>query len=259
MINRFILTPCYLDQPLPGLELLREPGWTLNHPRLPEGRPQARMAALYEPLVDLVAGCVRQGDRPVSVAGDCCTSLGVLAGLQRAGLEPALIWFDAHGDFNTWETTPSGFLGGMPLAMLVGRGEQSMVAALGLRPLPEKRVILVGARDLDAGEREALAGSQVTLLPEVSALLERELPAGPLWVHFDTDVVNPGASPAMNYPAPGGPKAEEVGRVFNHLAGTGRVAAVSLSSWIPALDNKGVSQRISMGLLDQLIEPSASS
>jgi arginase len=253
MHNRFILTPWYLDQPLPGLKRLRGPGWVVNEPALPEGTAQARMAALYDPLADWVAGCVRQGDRPVSVAGDCCTSLGALAGLQRAGLAPALIWFDAHGDFNTWETTPSGFLGGMPLAMLVGHGEQSVVDALGLQPLPEERVILAGSRDLDPGEREALAGSRVTLLPDVSGLLERELPTGPLWVHFDTDVVDPDESPAMNYPTPGGPTAEILGQVLRCLARTGQVVAVSLSSWNPDLDVEGNSQRISMGLLDQLI------
>lgn len=62
-------------------------------------------------------------------------------GLQRAGIDPNLIWFDAHGDFNTWETTSSGFPGGMPLAMIVGKGEQTMPEAVGLRDLPEGQVI----------------------------------------------------------------------------------------------------------------------
>ncbi len=59
-------------------------------------------------------------------AGDCVASLGVAAGLQRAGIEPSVAWLDAHGDFNTWETTPSGFMGGMPLAVLAGLGDQSI-------------------------------------------------------------------------------------------------------------------------------------
>jgi arginase len=83
----------------------------------------------------------------VSIAGDCCTSLGVAAGLLAAGIDPTLIWFDAHGDFNTWETTPSGFLGGMPLAMLAGRGEQTIVHGVGLKNLEESNIYLADARE----------------------------------------------------------------------------------------------------------------
>jgi arginase len=186
------------------------------------------------------------------VAGDCCTSLGVLAGLQRAGISPTLIWFDAHGDFNTWETTPSGFLGGMPLAMLVGRGEQTIVEGVGLKPLPEVQVILTDGRDLDPGERLALQSSEVTHLPGVEDLLDFPLPEGPLYVHFDTDIVDPSEAPAMNYPVAGGPSAETLRRVFRRLAESRQLAAVSLSAWNPALDGNGQSQSACMSLLKKL-------
>lgn len=236
-----------------GLEPLVEADWVINHPRLPSGSLQKSLGALYEPLAELVSLIVQQGERPVSLAGDCCTSLGVLAGLQRAGINPNLIWFDAHGDFNTWETTPSGFLGGMPLAMLVGRGEQTILKSLGLVPIPESQVILSDGRDLDPGEREALLSSEVVHLPEVSDLLDYELLSGPIWVHFDTDVVDAGQVPAMNYPVKGGPGESELRQVFSHLSATGRIAAVSLSSWNPDLDQDGLSQRISMQLLAELL------
>jgi len=252
MKSQFILTPFFLDEHEEGLEALARPGWQVNRPGLPAGAKQARMVALYRPLRDAVAEAIGQGERPVSVAGDCCTSLAVLAGLQRAGLAPTLIWFDAHGDFNTWETTPSGFLGGMPLAMAVGRGEQTMVEGVGLTPLPEEKVILTDARDLDPGEREAVEASAVTHLPRVEALLEMELPAGPLYVHFDTDVLDPEEAPAMNYPAPGGPSAETLQRVLRKVAASGRVAAVSLSSWAVGLDEDGRSERICLGLLEAM-------
>ena len=124
-----IVTPFYLDEPLPELEILAAPDWIINKPLLPDGEKQQRLSALHKPLADFTQQIVLNGKQPVSIAGDCCTTLGMLAGLQRAGRDPTLIWFDAHGDFNTWETTPSGFLGGMPLAMLVGRGEQTMLKA----------------------------------------------------------------------------------------------------------------------------------
>ncbi len=251
--STFILTPFFLDEHEEGLEAVARPGWRVNRPSLPAGETQARMVALYRPLRDAVAEAVGQGSRPVSVAGDCCTTLAVLAGLQQAGVAPSLIWFDAHGDFNTWETTPSGFLGGMPLAMAVGRGEQTMVEGVGLTPLTEERVILTDARDLDPGEREAVEGSAVTHVPWVEGLLERELPAGPLYVHFDVDVLDPEEAPAMNYPAPDGPPAETLRRVFRRVEESGRVAAVSLSSWAPELDEDGRSRRVCLSLLEELI------
>ena len=252
MKNHFILTPYFLDQPIPGLEPLLEADWVKNDPRLPQGSPQIRMSLLYEPLAELVAMAVKQGELPVSIAGDCCTSLGVLAGLQRANLNPILIWFDAHGDFNTWETTPSGFLGGMPLAMLVGRGERTIVESLGLLPILESRVILSDGRDLDPREREALANSQVVHLHGVMDLLDYDLPEVPIWVHFDTDVVDARVAPGMNYPVSGGPDESQLQLVFNHLAQTARVAAISMSSWNPELDEDGRSKSVSMKLLGEL-------
>ena len=249
----FLLTPFFLDEHKAGLEGLAQPGWQLNRPSLPTGDTQARMVALYRPLRDAVAEAVAQGKGPVSVAGDCCTTLGVLAGLQQAGVEPTVMWFDAHGDFNTWETTPSGFLGGMPLAMAVGRGEQTMAEGVGLTSLPEEKVILTDARNLDPDEAEAVERSAVTHVPQVHDLLEMELPAGPLYVHFDTDILNPEEAPAMHYPAPGGPSARVLRRLFRKLAKSGQVAAVSLSSWAVEVDEDGRSQRVCLSLLEELV------
>ncbi|MCA9969012.1 MAG: arginase family protein, partial [Anaerolineales bacterium] len=249
MRNKYILTPYFLDRPEPGLRPLARPGWQRNAPALPVGSPQEQLVHLYRPLAAQVAAAVRAGERPVSVAGDCCAALGVLTGLEQAGVRPALIWFDAHGDFNTWETTPSGFLGGMPLAMAVGHGDQTLVQGLGLTPLDEADVILTDARDLDAGERLSLAASAVRHVPDVAALLTEPLPPGSLYVHFDADVLRIEDAPAMSYPAAGGPPLETLRQVFARLADTGRVTAVSLSAWNPALDGDGRSRKVVMGML----------
>ncbi len=253
MKTTYILTPFFLDEATPGLEALIQPGWTTVAPVLPAADKQARMSVLHRQIAAQVAGAVQQGARPASIAGDCCTTIGVLAGLQRAGLDPLLIWFDAHGDFNTWETTPSGFLGGMPLAMLVGRGEQRMPQAVGLRTLPEEQVILTDARDLDPGEREAVAGSGLHHLRDVSQLLDYPIPDRPVYVHFDTDVLRPEDAPAMNYLAPGGPSVSQLELVFRHLAQTGQVIAASMSSWNPEMDPDGKSQRVCMQLFRTLL------
>lgn len=253
MQNRFVLTPYFLDRYEAGLLPLAEADWRMNAPALTAEGAQARMVELYGPLAAFVAETAVANQRPVSLAGDCCTTIGVLAGLQRARVQPTLIWLDAHGDFNTWETSPSGFLGGMPLAMLVGRGEQTMPLGVGLEPLPEPRVILSDGRDLDPEEREAVAQSAIIHLPDVAQLLDYPLPDGPLYVHFDTDVIDPEQAPAMNYRAPGGPSAALLRQVFRRLAETDRVTAVSVSTWNPQLDGDGRSQAVVMELLAELL------
>jgi len=248
-----ILTPFFLDEPMPELESLATPDWLISKPKLPAGDKQHRMSVLHRQLAEHTAHFILNGDRPVSIAGDCCTTIGMLAGLQRAGLDPKLIWFDAHGDFNTWQTTPSGFLGGMPLAMLVGRGEQTMLKALELIPLAEDRVILTDARDLDPGEKRLIEEANIIHLPDVKSLLDTTLPDGPLYVHIDVDIINPDEAAAMNYLAAGGPSAKELRTVMKHLSRTEKIAAVSMSTWNPRMDADDQSRRLCMGLLDTLI------
>jgi len=254
MKNIFLLTPYFLDQRSPGLDSIDGPDWEVNRLELPVAETQQRMVALYRPLRDAVSAAAKRGLRPVSVAGDCCTSIGFLAGLQQAGVNPTLLWFDAHGDFNDWQTTPSGFLGGMPLAMLVGRGEQTMPEGVGLESITENKVILSDARDLDPGERESLIGSNITHYPDPMELLDVPLPKGPLYVHFDADFLDPADAPAMSYLTPGGPPVTLIREIFKRLNETGRVAGVSLSAWNPQMDEAARSRSLVMALLSELVQ-----
>lgn len=252
MKNQFILTPSFLDQPLPELLALALADSAIIQARLPEADTQTRMSVIHKKLAAAVSRAIAQGRRPLSFAGDCCSTLAVAAGLQQRGLEPTLLWLDAHGDFNTWETSPSGFLGGMPLAMLVGRGEQRMPEAVGLRPWPETKVILSDARDLDPGEREAVAGSAILHLPDITQIPDH-LPAGPLWLHFDVDIINPLDAPAMKYVAAGGPRAAALQALFSFLAANKELVAVSVSAWDPALDGDGRTKKVCLDLLQTLL------
>ena len=236
-----VASPFFMGEFMSGFEV-PEPHERLN-PKLPDADPQHRMAILYRQMADRVAAI----DYPVVYAGDCVTTIGVLAGLEQKGVLPTLIFFDAHGDFNTWETTPSGFIGGMPLAMLTGRGEQTIVAGAGLTPLPVERVILVDGRDLDPGEDTAVAESGITHTT-VDELTHTVPPDGPLYVHVDGDVVDPGEMPAMNYPAADGPSLHAVRMAMIHLATTGRVVAFSISSWNPELPGADIASAAMMQL-----------
>ncbi len=253
MNNDIILTPYFLDSKSPGLKPLRKANWQINEPTLQPGTKQERMVSLYRPLASMVSDSLKQGRRPISIAGDCCTSIGVLAGLQQAGLSATLLWLDAHGDFNTWETTPSGFLGGMPLAMIVGRGEQTIVDGIGLKNLPEKQVVLADARDLDPGERLMLESSAVHHVTDISNLIETALPEGPIYLHFDADIINPEEAPAMSYPALGGPSVEAIRKLFHFLKDKKDLRAISVSTWNPELDKDSKTKELVMGLIRDLI------
>ena len=137
--------------------------------------------------------------------------------------------------------------------MLVGRGEQTMLETLAMEPLAEESVVFTDGRDLDPPEREAMEKSRLIHLKDVGDLLTYDFPDLPLYVHFDTDILNPETAPAMNYLAPGGPDLEQLKIIFQHLADTRRIIAVSLSSWNPELDPDGRTQRSCMEALEVLL------
>ena len=175
--------------------------------------------------------------RPVVVAcGDCLTALGTVAGLQAAGADPAIIWFDAHGDVQTPETSSSGYLAGMALRLLTGYRPELIASRLGLRPVPEDRIVLVGARDLDPPEVTYLDQARIRRA-QVGELSVAGLPDGPLFVHVDLDVVDGTQLPSLRYPTPHGPDAGQVTDALSLLLGTGRVAAISIAcTWCPGHD-----------------------
>jgi arginase len=238
-MNRFLLTPFLLDQPEPRLRRLAREDWVLNEPNLPDGRVLSRLAALSEPIAAFTERRIRQGERPVSIAGDCCAVIGVITGLQRAGIDVHLLWLDAHGDFNTPETSPSGFIGGMPLAMLVGRGEQTVLRQLSTRSLEEAAVVLCDARNLDPLERKALASSRVIHLASMEQLQGFDFGARPVHVHIDADVINPLEAPAVLFPAAGGPGVVHLETVLRRMTRRSRVVSISLTTWSLDHDSTG--------------------
>ena len=106
---------------------------------------------------------------------------------------------------------------------------------------------------MDPDEGLALENSAVIHLDNVNALLTEPLPNGPIYVHFDTDIINPSEAPAMNYPAVGGPSIRILGDIFEHLSKTGQIFAVSVSAWNPELDKDGVTQVAVKRLVEKLI------
>jgi arginase len=227
-----ILVPYRIDKPLP------ETDWPMSAETViacavDEPDPWSFLAELNRAVRDAVAERVTGATVPLVLCGDCTTSIGTVAGLQRAGLDPAVVWFDAHGDVQTLETTASGFLGGMPLRVLVGYRPELIGTRLGLRPVPEDRVVLVDARDLDPPEVEYLSQADIrhVTVADVSTM---ELPAGPIYLHVDIDVVSSDVLPGLWYPAPNGPDLAEVFQAIRAVLSTGRVAAIGFAcTWNP--------------------------
>jgi arginase len=220
-----VAVPYHLDQRLDGFNV----GIPFDQEvtaELPSGGVWERMAVLYQQVAETVSS---QTSSSLVVSGDCTTSLGVLAGLQRANRDVCIVWFDAHADFHTEATTTSGYLGGMPLALAAGVGALTLPTALGLRPVPEPRIVLVDARDTDPGEHVLLEQSDVTRM-NVQDLRAADLPDGEIYLHVDLDVFDPGDVPDLLYPAPGGPALDDVLDAVQRVVASGRVAAVGLAA-----------------------------
>jgi len=253
MRNRFIVSPFFIDKELPPLEHFAHPDWLIKKPLFENDDRFTRMCHINDGIAQFVTSTCNRGERPISIAGDCCTTIGVLTGLQRAGIHSQLLWLDAHGDFNTYETSPSGFIGGMPLAMIVGRGDQTLVRAAGLTPLPETDVILADARNLDAEESKAVQTSHVRHITDIETL-PRQITTAALYVHLDVDVLDPQEAPAMLYPSPRGPSLAQLRAVLQSLAQTRNIVAVSMTVWDFAQDADKKTERACMPLLEALID-----
>jgi arginase len=170
--------------------------------------------AVARELAEKVRDATGRGDFPLVLAGNCISCIGTLAGLGDP--PPAIIWLDAHGDFNIPETTISGFLDGMALATAVGRCWGKLAATVpGFRPVPETQAVLLGARDFDVDERALLDSSAVSLIDAqrirkhgLRAALEPLLSTiqtdtGRAYLHIDLDVLDP-AEARVNHFAPTG-------------------------------------------------------
>ena len=183
----------------------------------------------------LAAAVQAHSDRiPVVFASDCTSCLGMVKGLEAQA--PAILWYDSHGDFNTPESSPSGFLGGMPLAALVGRGNQHLMLGLQLKPIAETDVMVTDVRNLDPEEEVMLRSSQVTIYETLAELQSAALTDRPLYIHFDTDVVDSADMPAMNYPEPNGPSLTETVQSLKHILDNSSTVGILFSLWNDTLD-----------------------
>lgn len=258
----------------------RGPARLLEHGALDRlsgaGPVQARIVEAAEPsapeialafelqrrVADEVRSAVWSGAFPLLLAGNCSVTLGALAGLGAEGKRDiGLMWFDAHGDLNTPETTRSGFLDGMALGMIMGDCWRGMTRAVcGFQTLAEERVVLVGARDLDPAERRRLDGSAIhevgcedIAARGAAAALERVFDAWSgrldgIYLHVDLDVHDPVAGRFNTYQAPGGLSEDQMRDCLQASAARAPIVGCTFSAYDPAcdLDDQGLATALDL-------------
>jgi arginase len=202
--------------------------------------------SLYREVAVRVRGARENGALPIVLGGNCGVTLGAVAG---DGSDVGVLWLDAHGDFNTPETTRSGFLDGMALAVLTGRCWRELAASIpGFASVVDAHAVLVGARDLDPAEEILLEESEVTVvrasiirevglatalvpaLDDLSGRIQR------LHFHLDADVLDAESARANVFAAPGGLSPHELVGVARLAAERFEIASAAVTAYDPAID-----------------------
>lgn len=231
-----------------------------------ESTSEGNLRAKYlEPIAEMaqrlavrVGDALTEGFLPLVLGGDHSASLGSISGVSRHR-RIGVIWIDAHGDFNTPDTTPSGNVHGMVLAAIAGLGDPRMVDLGGHAPkVAPRNIALVGTRELDAGERDLLRTCGVHVftmhdidragLPNVVDLAISRVCAGVDGIHLslDLDAVDPLQAPGVGTPVPGGLTFRETHLAMETIAATDRVVSMDLVEVNPILDNHNETARLAV-------------
>jgi arginase len=228
------------------------------------GDPSARflpeIKEACERVARRVAGAAREGRVPVVLGGDHSVALGTLGGLASARGPGGVLWLDAHGDLNTPETSPSGNVHGMPLAAALGRAGPDFGSDVWPMPaLDPERVVLVGVRSLDEGERSLVheTGIGVYTMTEldrrgveavVREALERVEGAAFVHVSLDMDVVDPDVAPGVGTPVRGGLSYREAHLAMELVAESGLLGSLEIVEVNPILDRENATAQLAVEL-----------
>ncbi|MFQ5568614.1 MAG: arginase [Rhodothermales bacterium] len=207
---------------------------------------------------------VADGCLPIFIGGDHSIAIGTIGGVTHD--RPAgVIWVDAHGDFNTPETSPSGNVHGMPVAALMGLGDPGLVnlGRPGAKLSPEN-VMMIGLRDLDGQERKMLRESGIGIYTMreidergigevIKEVLERLGHLDRLHISLDVDCLDPMYAPGVGTPVSGGLTAREAHLLMETLADDGRACSVDVVEINPILDEKNQTAKIAAELLTSLL------
>ncbi|WP_034385711.1 arginase [Deinococcus sp. YIM 77859] len=205
---------------------------------------------------------------PVTLGGDHSVSMGTVTGNalrgHPTGERTGLIWVDAHTDYNTPETSPSGNIHGMPVAHLTGLGDPQLAGLGGGWHMRPEDIVMIGIRSVDPRERELLreAGVQVYTMKEVDQLgitriteetLDRLGDVRRLHVSFDADALDPTVAPGVGTPVPGGLTYREGHLLMELLSESGRVTSLDIVEVNPVLDTRNQTAEVMVGMAASLL------
>lgn len=220
------------------------------------------IVTINERLHVVVAEAINQGVVPLILGGDHSLAIGTLAGLSLSGKSLGVLWFDTHGDYNSLDTTESGNIHGMPLAVANGIGALELTSVGGtMKKLREENTVIIGARDMDCQEKEMLRQSKITVftmrdidqrgMMEVVKESIEIASKGTDGIHisFDLDVIDPEEAPGVGTPVPGGITYREAHLAMELLADSGSIASMDVVEVNPILDNHNKTARLAVGLI----------
>ncbi|SDO32431.1 arginase [Alkalicoccus daliensis] len=218
-----------------------------------------------EMLADEVIDVISEGSFPLILGGDHSIALGSLAGVAKDKENLGVIWYDAHGDLNTGETSPSGNIHGMPLSASMGIGHEALKNIGGYSPkVKPENVVIIGARSLDEGERKLIKekGIRVYTMHEVdrlgmSRVMEEaveHVSNGTDGVHLslDLDALDPNDAPGVGTPVMGGPSYRETHLAMEILAESNIITSAEFVEVNPILDNKNQTAEAAVALIGSL-------
>jgi arginase len=215
-------------------------------------------------LIADVAGGVRRaredGAFPVVLGGSCFLGVGVVAGLDEPA--PAVVYLDAHADFNHPDSCESGYFDAMGLSVMTGGAWQGLLAAVpGASAVPESRVVLAGARAFDPPEVERLRASRIVQLPPehlhspqslIAALGALEPAPSGVYLHLDLDVLDADVAAVNVYSEPGGLDGDELNALVAAVAAEFKVCALSLTCYDPTYDPEARVPPIALSVLETI-------
>lgn len=209
-------------------------------------------------LAAKIATTVRAADHnsrlPIILAGNCISSLGGFAGLAS---RTAMLWLDAHADFNTPDTSPSGFLDGMALAIVTGRCYRELSQKLeGFDPLHDSDLVMLGTREIDPGEQPVI--EQVSVVHTRAGLEESlvAIPKDELYLHVDLDVLDPSALRANIFASANGLTRQTLIESIAGAAASKRVAALAITAYDPEADRDNRGPAVVREMITTLLDES---
>lgn len=210
-------------------------------------------------LADIVRDSVNNGYFPLVLSGDCNACLGTIAGLDSS---VGIVWFDAHGDFNTPETTITGYFDGMPLAIATGRCYEDMRIKIGFDPIPESHVSLLGAHDLDPKEKTELEKSEINVITAselnnetlIKSIRNLQSKVRDVYLHLDIDVIDQKEAPGVDYRCQNGLFAEEVKSAIQTISKYLRIKAALIATYNPDRDEDNKTLEICLTLLNTIAD-----